>query len=259
MAHPSGYWTKERVAAEAAKYETRSKFHDGCTGAYVKARKSGILNEVCAHMERKPIKSRVFWTKEQIAVEAVKYKTRHHFLKGNNSAYNAARKLGALDEVCAHMVRPNKPKGYWTTELIAAEAAKYETRGQFSQGHIRAYTAAVRSGVLDEVCSNMERGVSGFDMSAPAIFYYLRVDTDTAVLYKGGITNRTVELRFSVADLKKITVLETVHFDTGAEAHAFEQDVMKTFADDRVERGLQVLERDGNTELFTRDVLGLDK
>jgi hypothetical protein len=44
-------WTKECVAAEAAKFITRSEFALGAGGAYVAARTNGWLDEVCAHMK----------------------------------------------------------------------------------------------------------------------------------------------------------------------------------------------------------------
>lgn len=42
------------VAEEALKYETRSEFQKGSSGAYTAARSRGILDEVCAHMKPSP-------------------------------------------------------------------------------------------------------------------------------------------------------------------------------------------------------------
>lgn len=47
--------------------------------------------------------ARVKWTEASVREEAKKYNTRKEFNKGNQSAYQAARKLEILDDVCSHM------------------------------------------------------------------------------------------------------------------------------------------------------------
>jgi len=44
----------------------------------------------------------------------------------------------------------------WTYEMIKDEAQKYKTRGEFSKGSSKAYHAAIRINILDDVCSHME-------------------------------------------------------------------------------------------------------
>ena len=98
----------------------------------------------------------------------------------------------------------------------------------------------------------------GFDQTKPAILYYLRVETRTHLLWKIGITNRTVYERFFGEDAKKITILKTWHYDSGREAMLREKKVLKEFDEFRY-RGLnRILNLFGDTELFTSDVLGLD-
>lgn len=95
--------------------------------------------------------------------------------------------------------------------------------------------------------------VNGFSPEKPAILYYLKVDD----YYKIGITNRTVEQRFTAKDRQKITVLFEKYYGQGQDAYEQEQAILKEFADHRVHiPGL--LESHGNTELFTEDVLQLD-
>ena len=95
------------------------------------------------------------------------------------------------------------------------------------------------------------------DDSLPHMLYYLRVDNGDDVYYKIGITSRSVEKRFYNVDLEKITVLDTLWFDNGAAAFEVEQHYLKLFAQHRY-RGKNILQS-GNSELFTRDVLSLDK
>lgn len=92
------------------------------------------------------------WTKETISKEAKSYKTRSEFQTKSGGAYNAARRLGLLDEVCSHMVCGQTR---WTKKTIQKEAKKYKTRKEFEVKAGGAYSAAWRIGLLDEVCSHM--------------------------------------------------------------------------------------------------------
>ena len=48
------------------------------------------------------------WTMEKLTAEARKYQSRQDFRKASHGAYQSAYKIGALDEICAHMPRPSK-------------------------------------------------------------------------------------------------------------------------------------------------------
>jgi Zn finger protein HypA/HybF involved in hydrogenase expression len=98
---------------------------------------------------------------------------------------------------------------------------------------------------------------SGFDPAAPAIFYYLQIDTVHDTNWKPGITNRTVEDRFRYTeDRAKITVLQIIHFERGADARTYEQSILKDHRAYRY-KGPAILRGEGNSEILTRDVLGL--
>ena len=92
------------------------------------------------------------WTKETIQKEAKKYKIKKEFYCKSGGAYNVARKLGILDEVCSHMFCGRKK---WTKETIQKEAKKYKTRSEFYLKSGGAYFAARKLGILDEVYSHM--------------------------------------------------------------------------------------------------------
>jgi hypothetical protein len=84
------------------------------------------------------------------------------------------------------------------------------------------------------------------------------VQTDNdETLYKIGITNLTVQKRFPSLDLARIRVVKTWSYELGVDAAKREIAVLREFMDDRY-TGLDVLIGAGNTELFVRDVLGLD-
>ena len=95
--------------------------------------------------------------------------------------------------------------------------------------------------------------IHGFSTDKPAILYYLKVTTDTGVvLYKVGITNNTVNVRFELADLKKIEIIKQEEFLVGQDAYNKEQEILEQFKEYRY-KGSPVL-KSGNTELLTKDI-----
>lgn len=97
--------------------------------------------------------------------------------------------------------------------------------------------------------------ISGFSKSKPAIVYYLKVTHNNIVTYKIGITNRSVQERFSNEDLEKITIIKVWDYLIGAEAYNHEQQILKQYKDYKYIG--EPLLNSGNTELFSIDILGL--
>ena len=93
-------WTYEAVKNKALCFQSRYAFQKGFRSAYQAARENGWLDDVCAHMQRKP---RTKWTLESIHKEALNYQSRSAFKKGSRNAYQSARRRGWLDAVCSHM------------------------------------------------------------------------------------------------------------------------------------------------------------
>ena len=102
-------------------------------------------------------------------------------------------------------------------------------------------------------CSACNHG--GFASNKPGILYYLRIDNGRA--YKIGITNRTVDMRFTPTELSSIEVVQTWNYENGEECHKKEQEIIKQYKEFKY-TGPNLLES-GNTELFSKDVLGLYK
>ncbi len=100
--------------------------------------------------------------------------------------------------------------------------------------------------------------VSGFDQTKPGMLYYLAVTTDDGgILYKIGITNLSIRDRFPTLDRARIRAVKTWQFEIGRIAAEREAEILSQFCRDRY-FGPNVLVGAGNTELFVRDVLGLD-
>jgi hypothetical protein len=93
---PSGYWTYERCKEEAGKYKTKTEFNKGNGSAYNAAWENGWLNDFDFEEKEKP---KGYWKNyEHCKEEAKKYKTKNQFKKGNESAYQATRINGWIDE-----------------------------------------------------------------------------------------------------------------------------------------------------------------
>lgn len=98
--------------------------------------------------------------------------------------------------------------------------------------------------------------LNGFDYNKSAILYYLKVTTDSnKELYKIGITNRTVQERFNLTDLKKIEIIKQRTYENGKDAYDKEQEILKKYSEYRY-TGEPVLQG-GNTELFSVDITKL--
>ncbi len=90
-----------------------------------------------------------------IAEVASGYLNRRAFKLGDQSAYQAARKRGTLDAVCAHMKTLRRSQ---TDEQLAEIASRYATRSEFVANDNGAYQVATKRGILDTVCAHMPDG-----------------------------------------------------------------------------------------------------
>ena len=172
--------TKQELWEEALKYKSRMDFYENSNPEYQSARRRGLLDEICSHMgkeKRKVRAGKVYrkWTENKIILEALKFKNKTDFIENSWGAYQAARNLGILDKVCAHMPKhraipeERQPEFKWTPEKVREEALKYSNRDNFKEFSPGAWCAAQRSGTLSLVCSHMKWGGSS---SKPEIFLF---------------------------------------------------------------------------------------
>lgn len=108
-------WTKEEIHQIALKYTKRKLFDQENHNACVYAQRKGWYDEITSHMGYQPHGKK--WTKEEVHIEAKKYRTRNQFArasdtKGCNKAYQAAIHNGWIDEVCSHMPPPKTKKKF---------------------------------------------------------------------------------------------------------------------------------------------------
>lgn len=141
-------WNEETLKIEALKYSSKSEFTSKRGSAVKVAKKLGIYEEICAHMNT----NYRTWKDEDLINEALKYSTRSEFQTNSNSAYVIARTKNMLDRICSHMQAQHED---WSYEKIEEIVKKYTRRVDFQRLDTNAYAAAQRNGWLDELCKNM--------------------------------------------------------------------------------------------------------
>jgi hypothetical protein len=108
---PKGYWTKERVLADARKYATKIGWYSANPSAYQSARAKGWVADATAHMTRpkyKHLHPDGYWTRERVLEDARKYTTPKDWRMASRLAVRHAREKGWLEEATAHMTKRRK-------------------------------------------------------------------------------------------------------------------------------------------------------
>lgn len=133
-------------------------------------------------------------------------------------------------------------------EVICPEHGSFYT---LPPNHVR---GQIKSG-----CPDCPEGKGGFRPKSPGILYYVSVLTDNnETLYKIGITNHTIKKRFSIVDRSRMRVIKIWRYEIGEEAFELERRIKAKFKSYKY-NGPGILESGGDTELFTKDILDLDK
>jgi hypothetical protein len=96
---------------------------------------------------------KTIWNRENIKSRALEFKTKGEFQKAYPGAYNAARRLGILKDVCSYM---EVIREFRTDEELHQIARKYKSKKEFYKNDPAAYSAASRRRVLSKICDHME-------------------------------------------------------------------------------------------------------
>lgn len=96
----------------------------------------------------------------------------------------------------------------------------------------------------------------GFNTDLPAILYYLKIKHVDSYFFKIGITNNDVTSRFRKGALDKIVDYIEMEFKKGKDALIIEQSILKNHKN-YINTNREIL-KDGNTEIFTKDILDFD-
>lgn len=137
-----------KIKEDALQYSTRTQWHDNHQSYYHIARRRGILDECCAHMEdqRKGQGSVIKHTDEDIIADAQKHKTLPEWRKASPTLYAIAYKRGIQDQCKAHMSETKWKKQKWTDEALLESALKYQDKKAWRQNEPSAMSTATARG-----------------------------------------------------------------------------------------------------------------
>jgi hypothetical protein len=97
----------------------------------------------------------------------------------------------------------------------------------------------------------------GFNTDLPAILYYLKIKHNNKFYYKIGITNNDVKSRFRNEAMRKIVDYIEISYAKGRDALLIEQIILRKYSN--YINSTNVILKDGNTEIFSIDVLGFEQ
>jgi hypothetical protein len=102
--------------------------------------------------------------------------------------------------------------------------------------------------------------ISGFSQNKPGYCYYIKFESENnPTLYKIGITNLSVNKRLkTIKPYKEYipTILQELYFENGSDSLNMETKILRDFKEFKY-IGEPIMQN-GNTELFTKDILNLD-
>lgn len=95
-------------------------------------------------------------TLADIEAKASKYDNKTDFITHEHAAYQRAKEMGVVDEVCAHMSCEYRIGwGYWNHDNVIKEAKKYDYKTDFQKGSPGAFNAARANGWYEEATAHM--------------------------------------------------------------------------------------------------------
>ena len=123
-------FTFEECKARGQKYCKRSEWKREDYPTYYVASKQGWIDKILKQSERFGNSKQKYWTEERIREKALMFCSRSEFWRKEPGACVQAKKMGILDDVCAHMSRRIQPTGF-TVENICREIDRYNTLSDF--------------------------------------------------------------------------------------------------------------------------------
>lgn len=189
---PNGYWTEDKLLADASKYVHRIDFKNFSNAAYQTAKKWGILDKVCEHMTPKGDRKRRFiyeiWNDSRTTVyvgltyDIAARQSTHRKNEKMTQVFGENLTLEPVTEPLeienakqeeTHRIFSYKMLGYdvinkqkggnlggsqeiFTREVCSVLAFSCKTRNEFAQKHATAYSKSCANGWLDDICQHMD-------------------------------------------------------------------------------------------------------
>ena len=162
-----GHWKTQEGLIEIKKLaslcDNKTEFRKKYNAAYLAAHTQGVLDEVCQHMS--PIRRKKgYWNTEE-GLNEIKSKAnlctqRREFENKFSAHYNAALRLGIMDEVCIHMTSPQEKSGYWGShegmQRVKLAVSQCSDRKEFREKFPTEYNGAIKWGYLNDVCQELD-------------------------------------------------------------------------------------------------------
>jgi len=146
MRRPNGYWNLQTLTESAKEFDTISSWSKADMGAYLAARRLGLINQVTSHMlthAQSISKARRVWTKEACMASAAQYLKRYDWEKSDSPAYQAAKHHGWYEDCVSHMQLGKARNGFWNLETCLIEADKHSTISAWAKANGASYQAAL--------------------------------------------------------------------------------------------------------------------
>ena len=147
-------WNSDSCEREALKYKSRADFKRGSGSAYKAARKLGIIDKICSHMEN--MAGVRTMTKDQLIFVSKTFNNIKDLNNNNRGIYRAILNRGLEKVAFEHMENGGYTCYPWTDEELRQEALKYEYRADFMKYGSKAYYVAARRSMLDDICKHMK-------------------------------------------------------------------------------------------------------
>lgn len=129
------------------------------------------------------------WTEALVREAAVTHDTKRSFQMNCGGGYDAAVRLGILNELFSNRYRA------WDERCIRKEARNYSSKKAFQKGCVGAYTAALRLGILDALFKNQRRYWDAASIRRVASNYTTKKDFS-----RGEQTAYSAALRLGIID-----------------------------------------------------------
>ena len=150
-------WTKQKLLAEAKKYQTIRDWLKKSKNSYAAAWSMNILDQATKHMTRLWEKK---WNKKKIKKAVSKFKSFKEWHEKDSYSYAAAQARGLLNDktIVGHLIKvEGKPIMKWHEKDVIKDAKKYNSRSEWKRNSPAAYRAARERGYFLKAVKHMKK------------------------------------------------------------------------------------------------------
>jgi len=242
---------EEQIKYDISKCISKKDFQEKFGKSYRLSMKLGIYKDLTKHFKR-PKNKRIIWDIKKLIKFRNDCNTLDDFYK-ELGAVNRSKILGIYKKITERFDRKKRSSKY-NIKTLRKIASKYNTRTEFFKFDKGAYVFASKNDLLSRICNNME--YVNKNGNKPRIdriitLYYIKIYG----LYKIGWTSTSIEIRFGTVS-RDMKIVAYWQWEDGMIPYKIEKDILLKFKEFKY-NGPKIL-KNGNTELFIKDILNLD-